>query len=110
MVEKNIVYCGIDCAQCPIYVATKTDDDELRQKTAKEYGLDRETIYCNMCNSDDEIVFFWCAECPIRSCARERGYITCSECAEYPCEKMAEQHAKYPEQRETLDEIRKSLS
>ena len=109
--EKNIVYCGLDCAQCPIYLATKNNDEELRKKTAEEWGMDAEKLYCDMCNADDnQQLFEWCAECPIRICARELGFSTCAECSNFPCEKMADQHAKYPEQRETLNAIRKALS
>ena len=108
--DRNIVYCGLDCAKCPVYITTKNNDEELRKKTAEQWGMDVEKLYCEMCNCEDGQVFEWCEQCPIRACARERGFTTCAECPDYPCDKMAEQHAKYPEQRETLDEIRKSLS
>ena len=28
-------YCGLDCEQCSAYVATKNDDQALREETAK---------------------------------------------------------------------------
>ncbi len=108
--EKNVVYCGIDCAKCPIYIATKNNDEELRKKTAEQFGMEAEKLYCDMCNAEDGELFYWCAECPIRVCARERGFTTCAECPDYPCDKMAEQHKQYPEQKETLDAIRETLS
>jgi len=108
--EKNIVYCGLDCAKCPIYVATKNNDEELRKKTAEQFGMEAEKLYCSMCNSEEGDLFYWCAECPIRACARDRGFKTCAECSDYPCEKLAEPHEKYPEQRENLDAIREKIS
>jgi hypothetical protein len=108
--EQNIVYCGLDCGKCPIYIATKNNDEELRKKTAEQFGLGVEKLYCSMCNDEEEELFFWCAECPIRACARDRGFTTCAECLDYPCEKLAKQHEKYPEQKQSLDTIRKSLS
>ena len=107
--DKNIVYCGLDCVKCPIYIATKNNDEELRKKTAEQWGMEAEKLYCDMCNSDGKL-FYWCAECPIRACAVERGFKTCAECSDYPCEKLAEPHAKFPEQKQNLDAIRETLS
>lgn len=33
--NKLIAYCGLDCEKCDAYIATKNDDRELREKTAK---------------------------------------------------------------------------
>ena len=30
-----IAYCGIDCSKCDAYIATITNDSELKTKTAK---------------------------------------------------------------------------
>jgi hypothetical protein len=38
MQEEKLAYCGISCAQCPVFIATTNDDNELRQKTAKEWN------------------------------------------------------------------------
>jgi hypothetical protein len=106
--DSNVVYCGLDCAKCPIYVATKNNDKELRLKTAKEWNLNIEDLYCDMCNTEEGKLASFCATCPIRSCARERGFTTCAECSDYPCEKLAVPFEKYPEQRKTLDALRTS--
>ena len=58
MVEKNIVYCGIDCVKCPIYIATKNNDEDLRKKTAEEWGMDVEKLYCDMCQIPRECLYF----------------------------------------------------
>ena len=34
--SKLIAYCGIDCSKCDAYIATITNDSELKAKTAKE--------------------------------------------------------------------------
>ena len=36
--EQLVAICGINCLGCPAYVARKTDDNELREKTAKEWS------------------------------------------------------------------------
>jgi hypothetical protein len=84
--------CGINCTVCDCYVATQNDDREARQKMAEQYktsyskDIDPETIVCDGCPGEGRHIGF-CAECGIRACAYERGFATCAECAELPCEK-----------------------
>ena len=33
-----IAYCGIDCSKCDAYIATITNDSELKTKTAKDWS------------------------------------------------------------------------
>jgi len=108
--DSNIVYCGLDCAKCPIYIATKTNDHKLRKKTAQTWNMDPKKLYCSMCNSEEEPLFYWCAECPIRSCAREKEFNTCAECPDYLCDKLTEPLSKHPEQKENLDRLRQKIS
>ena len=35
---KMLSMCGLDCAVCPAFVAHKTDDQTLREKTAAEWS------------------------------------------------------------------------
>ena len=30
----------------------------------------------------------WCAECGIRNCADEKGYLHCGVCPDFPCERL----------------------
>ena len=34
--EELIAFCGINCLECPAYIAKRTDDKELREKTIIE--------------------------------------------------------------------------
>jgi len=36
----HLAYCGLNCAECPVFIATITNDTELKQRTADEWGLD----------------------------------------------------------------------
>ncbi len=36
--EALISFCGINCLDCPAYIAKRTDDMELRAKTAKAWS------------------------------------------------------------------------
>ena len=42
--EKIIAYCGLNCYNCPVFLATKNDDDVAREKTAamwaEQFGFD----------------------------------------------------------------------
>lgn len=33
--KTMIAFCGLDCEKCDAYIATKNDDQALREKTAK---------------------------------------------------------------------------
>jgi hypothetical protein len=35
---KMLSMCGLDCAACPAFIAHKTDDQALREKTAAEWS------------------------------------------------------------------------
>ncbi len=83
--------CGINCAICDCYIATQNDDPEARIKMAEgfkqAYGkdIDPETIVCDGCPGDGRHIGF-CAECGIRKCAFGKGFATCAECSDFPCE------------------------
>ena len=93
--------CGLDCEQCGAYIATKSDDDALREKTAKEWTemnnhlIKPEWINCEGCRADG-IKFHYCSEmCEIRKCVHNKGFETCGDCPEMVgCEtvKMIHEH------------------
>ncbi|MBN2796012.1 MAG: DUF3795 domain-containing protein [Clostridia bacterium] len=64
-------YCGIDCHQCPCFVATRENDDIKRMNTAIKWSkmfnetiLPRE-INCHGCQSQD-VQFKNCNTCKIK--------------------------------------------
>lgn len=111
--KKIIAYCGIDCSECPAYLATKSGDFKEIRKVAKEWSSDSmtfepEEVRCEGCNQDG-IVFSWCRECPIRSCCRAKGYENCAYCEEYDCDNLKMTFEKSPSAKERLDEIKSNL-
>lgn len=110
---KNIAACGLDCAVCPAYIATMTNDNELRKKTAElwsgMYGgtIAAEAINCHGCFATDGVLFGHCTQCEMRSCAIEKKHANCAECASYPCDKLNAFFTHVPEARKTLDSLRK---
>ena len=83
-----IGYCGLDCEKCDAYIATKNNDDALREKTAKLWSeLNHATILpehinCTGCRADG-IKTFYCENlCAVRKCALQKGFATCGDCPE----------------------------
>ncbi len=113
MKEKIIGACGIVCSACPTYIATSSDDDALRARTAQEWSqmyhadIQAVDINCDGCPSDGPRLFAHCLECEIRACAHGRKLVTCAPCPEYACRKLQEFFAMVPQARETLDGLRK---
>jgi hypothetical protein len=111
--EKMIAKCGLVCSDCPAYIATKNNDDTLRDETAKKWSamfnadIKPSDINCDGCQSEGPRLFQHCNECEIRRCAREREVETCADCPDYSCEKLDAFLAQVPEARKVLEELRK---
>ena len=118
MGELKLAYCGLNCIECPVFIATVNDDNELRRKTAKEWGklyseyigkkeLLLEDMNCQGCQSDGDIRFIGCKNCPIRKCCKGKNLITCADCDEYEtCEMINGFFTSAPQAKENLDKIR----
>jgi hypothetical protein len=118
--ETLIAYCGLDCARCPVFVATARDDPALRRETAREWSvrfgpylaehlgrsqLEPDEMRCRGCRSDE--VFLGCRICPVRSCSHGRNLPTCAACADYStCAVIRGFHGVHPEAKVTLDGLR----
>jgi hypothetical protein len=85
--EKLISCCGINCATCDARIATVSNDNELRAKTAENWSIQfsaaitAEMINCMGCR-EEGVKFAHCNECEIRKCAKSKGYQTCGNCSE----------------------------
>src|SRR4030042_1198790 len=94
MGELKLAFCGSNCKECPLFIATVNDDNELKRKTAEEWGklyseyigkkeLLLEDMNCHGCKSDSDLRFIGCKNCPIRKCCKEKNLVTCADCDEY---------------------------
>jgi hypothetical protein len=110
--EKLIASCGLDCAACDAKIATMTNDDELRAKTAAKWkvqfnapDIKPETINCTGCREEGAKIGH-CAECEIRTCAIEKKFKTCAECVEMTsCSKLKGVHQFAPSALNNLKEL-----
>ena len=82
-------YCGLQCNECPLYIAFHTGDKALMERTAREYStvdcvFEKEEMRCGGCQSDI-VPEKMCAGCEMRNCARRRHVKACTSCNDYPC-------------------------
>ncbi|PWB56496.1 MAG: hypothetical protein C3F06_01010 [Candidatus Methanoperedenaceae archaeon] len=118
---KTLAYCGLNCEDCPVFVATANNDNGLREKTASDwsklYGaqlsdylgknsLSPEDMNCSGCQSQSGL-FIGCMNCPIRTCAQEKKFISCASCNEYEiCGILNGFFSIHRNAKENLDRIR----
>jgi|YNPMSStandDraft_1061717.scaffolds.fasta_scaffold20934_3 hypothetical protein len=104
--DNYISYCGIDCSNCPAYIAYKTNNSDIQKEAAIKFSkiykkeISPSQILCSGCLNNDEPKFFYCHNCKIRECAYEKDLINCGYCPQYPCNKLDDifsfsQEAKY---------------
>lgn len=110
---EMIAYCGLDCAGCEAYLATRADDDAKRVEIAAQWSaryhadIKPEHINCDGCSGDGQ-KFFYCANlCELRKCAMEKELSNCAACDEYACEKLQSFFEMAPQARTALDALRK---
>lgn len=108
--NKMIAYCGLDCEQCDAYIATKNNDQALREKTAKLWSeLNNATILpehinCEGCRVDGRKTVYCESLCAIRQCALKKGVTTCGECPEMEqCPTLGVMIAHNPEMLKNLN-------
>jgi hypothetical protein len=115
-VDKMIVFCGLDCVQCPAYIATQSGDPAALEKTAAMWreqfnspDITAASIVCDGCAAQGRLSGYG-ATCQIRACALERGLETCAPCVDYDgCDKLGAFHVHAPEAKATLDGIQATL-
>ena len=88
MKNSMIAYCGLDCEKCDAYIATKNNDQALREKTAKLWTelnnvpILPEHINCEGCRVDGKKTVYCESMCQIRQCALRKNITICSDCLE----------------------------
>ncbi len=118
--NAELAYCGLICQTCPIHLATLEGNkpEQVRQRkqivssSLELYGLKfklEDITDCDGCRTDNGRLFSACKDCPIRTCARERGLKNCATCVDYTCAPLEQFFKSEPACRERLDDLRKTL-
>jgi len=76
------MYCGV----CGIYMASRDNNQKLKEKLANAYVVTSEQIACKGCLSNE--IFVYCETCEIRTCVIEKNYKGCHQCKEFPCQRV----------------------
>lgn len=109
--ESMIAFCGLNCSECPAYLATALDDNEARVKVAVEwsqtYGgsFKPEDINCDGCTSQGNKLFAHCRQCSIRACGLLKNVANCGHCEDYICDQLNEFFTHVASAKEALDKI-----
>ncbi len=83
MNKELLAPCSMYCGVCGVYMASRDNNQKLKEKLAKAYGVTPEQIACKGCLSTEKFVY--CQKCDIRTCVMEKNYQGCHECNEFPC-------------------------
>jgi hypothetical protein len=111
---KILGMCGLDCGACPAFIAHRTNDHALREKTASEWSsqfhvdIKPADVDCVGCVKTKGAHIGHCAECEIRKCGLARKVKNCALCGDYPCQVLAGFLAKVPPAKANLEEVRRS--
>ncbi len=108
-----IAVCGINCEKCDTYVATKKDDQALREKTAALWSkynnadIRPEHINCEGCRMDGCKTVYCIQMCEIRKCASAKSFETCADCPEMNlCPKITEISNFHPDAKKNLTDLK----
>ena len=111
---EYISYCGILCNECPVYIATARNDEQMKAQLAKEYSSERvqfliADINCYGCFWEGNNCSKMCGNCEIRNCAKTKEVKNCGYCGDYPCLSITSHLPEDSKNRQRLDKIRASL-
>lgn len=86
--RKMTAPCGLDCFNCPMYLANENDD--LRKAISEKKNIPYEKASCNGCRNQGGVIHFLgkTEPCNVYKCVEGRGVNFCSECEDFPCDHL----------------------
>ncbi|HNQ85972.1 MAG TPA: DUF3795 domain-containing protein [Deltaproteobacteria bacterium] len=82
--------CGLYCGVCGVYIATRDDNAKFKTVMGNLYGTRPEDTACRGCMQPDppQKLYGYCAMCAIRDCVRSKGFYSCHQCSDWPCDRI----------------------
>ena len=112
--NQLIACCGLDCETCDARIATITNNNALREKTAALWtklngvAIAPEMIHCTGCRIDGVKTPFCDSLCIVRNCVREKGLDTCADCEQMEkCQTLGRITVNNPLALENLKQLRR---
>ena len=113
--NQLIACCGLDCKTCDARIATLTNNNALREKTAALWTklngvtITPEMISCTGCRGDGAKTPFCDKLCFVHNCVREKGLDTCADCTQMDvCQELGRIASNNPSAMEKLKQLRQS--
>ena len=107
--------CGLDCETCDARIATITNNNALRKKTAalwtklNEVTITPEMINCTGCRVMGAKTLFCDKLCPVHNCVREKRHDTCADCGQMGgCPTLGQIAANSPFVMDNLKQLREA--
>jgi hypothetical protein len=80
--------CGLACFACDLYVDNLTDP--LAEMIHQKMGVAKEEIPCRGCRAQDgKHYHLGAGGCATLDCSKAHGVNLCSDCADFPCARLA---------------------
>lgn len=87
--NKNLMAsCGLYCGACGVYIATRDKNEKFKQVMGNLYGTKPEETVCLGCMQPEppKEIYGYCNTCSIRNCVRSKGFYSCHQCTDWPCD------------------------
>ena len=111
--DQLIGCCGLDCETCDARIATLSNDNALREKTAELWTklngvtITPEMINCTGCRMEGAKTPYCDKLCPVHNCVREKGLDTCANCGKMEeCPTLGQIAANSPFVLENLEQLK----
>ncbi len=85
---KMTAPCGIDCFNCPMYLAK--DNQDLRTKISQNMGIPEDKAVCQGCRSEKGTIAFqnMTEPCSVYRCIENKDLDFCGDCTDFPCDHL----------------------
>ncbi|MCD6585328.1 MAG: DUF3795 domain-containing protein [Desulfobacteraceae bacterium] len=82
--------CGLYCGTCGVYIANRDKNEKFRAVMGGLYGTKPEETSCSGCMQPDppKDLYLYCKMCIIRDCVKSKGFYSCHQCDEWPCDEF----------------------